>query len=206
MKQINENRVSLIPYEEKMFLMKTFLNESEKNNILSFIENDLDLNLKLYNDNLILTERTEWIYHENEKFKLLFKTIKNQIIDGMKAFTESFGENSVPIIYNVEMIETWFAKCKKNGYTRPHNHGNSFGAFSYSCYLKLPSKTSSIEFANRDFSWQERIKVREGDILIFPTHLTHWSFDTEEERSLLSGNFILTCNRVEEHSQSYKND
>jgi hypothetical protein len=57
--------------------------------------------------------------------------------------------------------------------------------------LKIPSGESSFTFTNSDFTWKQRLIVKEGDILVFPSGTVHWSFDTEEERSIFSGNLLL---------------
>jgi hypothetical protein len=88
------------------------------------------------------------------------------------------------------MYNSWFAKCRKNSFVSPHHHGYGHGAFSFVCYLKIPSINSSIYFANSDFSWSKNISLREGDIIVFPSHMKHWSNDTEEGRCIFSGNFI----------------
>jgi hypothetical protein len=200
----NSNRVSNILFKEKTLIVKTFLLEEERVKILNFIEKDQENKLLNINDNLFLTERTEWFYHENENFKPFFYDIVyNQILSAVEniifQYTDkSKGNNGLIIDYGIDVYNCWFSKFKKGGYTMPHVHFESYGNFAFSCYLKLPSLRSSLTFCNSDNTDIQNIEVREGDILIFPGHLQHWSFDVEEDRSLLSGNFLLTANREKE--------
>lgn len=200
MSNISTERVSSLHISEKLLISKTFLTEKERIDILNFINEDQKNKLKEIGDNLILTERTDWEYHKNEKFKEYYeKIILKELKSGMRSITNQYADPNIggmdaDTYFDIKMINMWFAKFKDGGYTRPHNHFCSFGSYAFSCYLKLPSSRSSITFCNSLKSQILNVEVREGDILIFPGHLQHWSFDVEENRSLLSGNFTLLVN------------
>jgi hypothetical protein len=204
------DRVSIIPYPDTITLAKTFLKENHRKDILDFITKEYKLSVIA--DNLVSTERTDWHVHKDAKFKPYYDIFLNYLYECM------FSINSYPKVsyggsdndVNIESIDCWFARCKKGGYTDPHDHGIGIALYSYACYLELPSGTSSITFANNGFEFKKRIMVREGDLLVFPSHLKHWSFDTEENRSLLSGNFIwsvkLQPDDFEENAERKKDD
>jgi hypothetical protein len=193
----NNDRISGIDFEEKSLILKTFLLEEERLKLLNFIEKNQENKLLDIKDNLFLSERTDWFYHEDEDFKPFFyDIIYKQLLNAVENIIFQFAKKDklfIDIDYGVDVYNCWFSKFKKGGYTMPHVHFESYGNFAFSCYLKLPSLRSSLTFCNSNKKIKN-IEVREGDILIFPGHLQHWSFDVEEDRSLLSGNFLLTTN------------
>jgi cupin superfamily acireductone dioxygenase involved in methionine salvage len=187
-------RKSLIYYPDYQKIVRSFLTKKEINEIISFIEKDTSEKLEVYDDQLFLTKRTDWQYHKNDKFKPYFEILKKQIDECIyENFTSSFKKfnRGSKFRYDLIYLDTWFAKSQKNSYVDTHDHGDDIGAFSFVCYLKIPSGESSLTFTNSEFSWKQRIIVKEGDILVFPSGTIHWSFDIEEERSIFSGNTLL---------------
>lgn len=196
------NRVSIVLFKELVPIGRSFLKENERKTILDYC---LSKNLEQLKDNLVETERTDWYLHEDEGFSTHVNFLKKHIWDTMAQMTSYPDKNFNTEYYTeVDLFDCWFAKCKKGGYTDPHNHGNVIGQYSFVCYLQIPSKTSSLTFASNSFEFKERVIVREGDVLVFPSHFKHWSFDTEENRAILSGNFIWSIKRSNDEED--KND
>jgi len=187
-----------LPFKENVLVVKTFLDEKNRLEILNAIEEDGSYNYENYSNNLIETKRTDWFYHENEKFKPFYdNVIKKVLFDGMENFAipnPCYRDALDDVTYSIETTNCWFAKSTEKSHVYPHIHGNSYGFFSYSCYLKLPSSRTSLTFSSKSLLLRETIEVKEGDILIFPSDLIHWTNDIENERSILSGNFILCIN------------
>lgn len=196
------NRVSLVLLRDLVPIGRTFLKEEERKSILDFC---LSKELGQLNDNLLKTERTDWHLHEDVDFQPYCNFLKKHIWDAMAQMT-SYPDKRFATEYHteVDLFDCWFARCKKGGYTDPHDHGNIGGQYSFACYLKIPSNTSSLTFASNSFETKERIIVREGDLLVFPSRLKHWSFDTEEDRCLVSGNFIWQIKRTVEDKQVHE--
>lgn len=189
-------KISEIAFTESFHMIRSFLNDDDRIKILNCLEKEEENKLSLINDNLINIERTGWECHHNENFRPYYDIILKELYKSMIHLSSieggcSFrGEVKKNIRYSIFMIDSWFAKCRKNSFVFPHHHGFGYGSFSFVCYLKIPSLKTSLSFANSDFSWQKNIALREGDILVFPSYLKHWSNDTEEGRSVFSGNFV----------------
>jgi len=198
---VKERRVSLIPFPNIIPIAKTFFDSQENENILSFFEKahscNIDWAVNHGDSDLHLMERTEWDLYDNVNFKNSFKhIIEKRIFDAM-VDVSSFPRPSkfmrfIPD-YKVQMYNIWFARCKSGGYTDPHHHGLSLGCYSFVHYLKLPSKVTSLTFSNSDSSIKDRMILREGDMIVFPSNLLHWTFETEDDRCLLAGNFVWSC-------------
>lgn len=195
-KQNFKFKISEIPFDETYYIIKSFLNDEDRIKILDFIEKEEENKLSLLNDNLINTERTNWHYHQNKEFRPYYDLILKELYQSMMYYSSREGGSSPDrgtkeqIKYSIFMYNSWFAKCRKEAFVSPHHHGYSHGTFSFVCYLKIPSLKSSLAFANSDFNWVKNISLREGDIIVFPSYMKHWSNDTEEGRSIFSGNFI----------------
>jgi hypothetical protein len=188
---------------EDVLIVKTFLTEKERIEILNCIENDSSIELsKNISDNLLNTDRTNWDYHKNKNFKKIYDGMIYGILhDAMELFVlrdlHSYDALSY-IKYGIFTTDCWFAKSNNNSIVQPHVHGSLFGLFSFSCYLKLPSSRTSLSFSNKHNNVGVDVEIKEGDILIFPSHITHWTTDVEEGRSILAGNLVLTIQIKEE--------
>jgi hypothetical protein len=198
---VKERRISTLSFPNIIPLAKTFFDHKETQSILNFFEDgsnyDSEWAVNYGDSDLHLMERTEWDLYDNIDFKNSFKKIiENRLYDAMMDVScfprPSKFMRFVPN-YKVQMYNIWFARCKKGGYTDPHNHGLSLGCYSFVYYLKLPSKVTSLTFSNSDSSIKDRMLLREGDMIVFPSNLLHWSFDTEDDRCLLAGNFVWSC-------------
>jgi hypothetical protein len=193
--QIKKTKISEIPFVDTFCLIKSFLHNGDREKILNFIEEKEKNKLFVLSDSLINTERTDWHYHLNDEFRPYYDILLKELYECMMFYSleTSFtlGKNETrKLKYSIFMLDSWFAKCRENAFVEPHHHGYGYGLYSFVCYLKIPSRSSSIKFANSDFSWSYDTFVREGDIIVFPSNLKHWSHDTEEGRSIFSGNFV----------------
>lgn len=195
--QAKHHKISTISFKEQCNLVRSFIDDKDRIDILNFIEEDQKNKLFLLNDNLLNTERTDWKYHHNPKFRPYYNIILRELYECMEAYSKQYGGGNVDgrmennhIKTSIMMIDSWFAKSRKNAFVEPHNHGHGYGFFSFACYLKLPSLKSSLKFSNSDLTWRQNLSVREGDVVVFPSHLPHWTADVEEGRSIYSGNFV----------------
>lgn len=189
-------RLSVVSFKETMNIVRSFIDDKDRIDILNFIEKSEKDKLFLLNDNLINTERTDWKYHQNRDFRPYYNILLKELFECVIQYDTLYGGGlKIRKDYDIErsifMMDSWFAKSRKNAFVEPHNHGHGYAFFSFVCYLKLPSLKSSLKFASSDLSWQENLLVREGDIIVFPSHLPHWTNDVEEGRSIYSGNFIF---------------
>jgi len=204
------DRTSIVLVEQQVPIGRSFLTEEERKIFLDTIltkeqkEKNLKQNegfiLDNVGDNLKGHERTGWYLHEDDDFRHCFDNLKNILYETTftMACHPSIHGSFDNIYHEIIILESWFARSKQNAHTSPHNHGNFNGVFAFTCYLQLPNKNTTLTFAKSDLSYQKTIHAREGDILIFPANMAHWSFGLEEERSLVSGNFIFSVRKHED--------
>ncbi len=142
-------------------------------------------------DNLINTERTDWHAHKNEKAFQVWKSIVDVFNDAF--FRDMTGGRSIHL--GAFLHESWIAVSTENSFVAPHDHGACPFMWSFSFYAKIPNKQSSINFGGAG-SDNIKIPVREGDLLLFPSHLQHYSNDTVPERTIFSGNFWVKVEAI----------
>jgi hypothetical protein len=206
-------RTSIVLMEQQVPIGRSFLTEQERTIFMDTIltkemrDKQLEENQGFladnFSDNLKGHERTGWYLHEDKDFKHCFDNLKN-ILDQTtyNMACHPLEDNRIDNIYHETiLLESWFARSKKNAHTSPHNHGIFLGAFAFSCYLQLPSKNTTLTFAKSDLGYQKTIHAREGDIIIFPSNMSHWSFGLEEERCIVSGNFLFSVRKHEEENE-----
>ena len=118
-KQNKKTKISEIHYKDSCFLIKSFLDDNQKNKILNFIEEDQKNELFLLNDNLINTERTGWEYHKRLEFRDYYDIILKELYECMIVYSlrigcgdtrdrTLFAENKVK--FSLFMLNTWFAR------------------------------------------------------------------------------------------------
>jgi len=140
-------------------------------------------------DNLFKTERTGWEAHRDDvvrgvccKIADIFADVRIQPLP--KKFTG----------VDVNLFESWIAKSSDDSFVEPHCHdANNYGcSWAFVFYARLPNETTSLVFYDTLFGQQHRIDAREGDVLIFPSQLYHYTDDVCEGRTILSGNFVAS--------------
>lgn len=207
------NRTSIVNIAQIVPIARTFLQENERKKILDKIlelekikENENFL-MDNFGDNLIGHKRTNWELHKEKAFKEEYDILHRILFDStlqMSSYPSSY-EGGAEGHYTLSMRDMWFAR-NIDGFTRPHTHGNIFGVFSFSCYLHLPNKETNLTFMRSDQMGLNTITAREGDILIFPSNMLHFSYGLEKERSLISGNYNFSQIHIEqeENNQNYQ--
>lgn len=150
------------------------------------------------NDNLIGRTRTDWNLHKRDGFKEAFKPMLEKIYSNILLYANSdiiYG-HSVPFLpegtkVSGKIFNCWTAWFEDGGATLPHSHGNLPDSFSTAFYLKLPEGKTSLGFGN--FNEHKKIiyDIREGDLLIFPSSLSHWGFNHDKGRIVTSTNWVL---------------
>jgi|13_taG_2_1085334.scaffolds.fasta_scaffold00227_19 hypothetical protein len=140
-------------------------------------------------DNLLNTERTGWDIHKNPLANSVWKEVSYR-------FSQLFHDDMFhPGLEFVELnvFESWIGVSQENAVVEPHHHGACPFSWSFVFYAKIPNLHSSLNFV--DFSYDHlKIKVREGDVLWFPSNIGHYSNDTAPGRTVFSGNFSVSMN------------
>lgn len=141
-------------------------------------------NTGLSQDNLFDTERTSWTAHHDDEVK----NVCSQMFETFLTFGRLSCRNNEQM--EIDLFESWIAKSNKDAFVEPHHHYQNLHGCSWSFvfYACIPSGQSELVFLGNEYE-KKSILVRQGDFLIFPSDLPHYSEDTCEGRIILSGNF-----------------
>ena len=123
---------------------------------------------------------TDWILpkdYNREYLNLFYENINEHMVELRDQFNCD----------RWEIINGWFQQYEKGDTHGWHNHAGC--QFSNVYYLELPNKSLATEFYN-----EEKIKVSEGDILTFSSHLVHRSAinTTNSRKTIISFNSSFT--------------
>ena len=140
-------------------------------------------------DNLYKTERTGWRMHEDKR-----------VFNIMQQITDMFGKmvcNEIPSYFEgvgINLFECWIARSQDGSLVEPHNHGSNLNLTQWSVvfYANIPSETTSLVFFDSYIGKKIQLDVREGDFIIFPSDILHYTTDTCEGRMILSGNLSMS--------------
>jgi len=156
--------------------------------------------------NLINTKRTGWKVFQQESFGRVFQ----KFTDRITATIISFGQLHPPLKMNpgddfnvsCEYREAWVAWYSSDSFVQPHSHGAGClfsSEYSLSTYLKVPDEYTELTFFDTVHGnpVYTKVEVKQGDFLIFPSSLSHYSNDCKEGRVILSGNFTVTVTKSE---------
>lgn len=99
--------------------------------------------------------------------------------------------------YDVVIREAWVSLLGETGYTWPHNHVGEYGQIgSYSFVVYLGDAETTISFSSMD-NWHTYF-VTKGDILFFPSDISHMSFDSCANRTVFSCNLHVYMKKPED--------
>lgn len=140
-----------------------------------------------HRDNLFDTERTDWKAHNHSGVQNVWQSVSEKFSFLFRREMYPSGLESV----SMNLHESWIGVSGEDAFIEPHNHGRCPLIWSFVFYAKIPNKTSSLRFISRDTD-HVKVNVREGDVLFFPSNLTHYSNDTFSGRTIFSGNFTVS--------------
>jgi hypothetical protein len=178
---------------------KTFIDNTLNDQIKSCIESSVISKLPSGNHRDIALQmqiRSDWQLHKNTDFPSMIVSELTSLISGvvenMELFPDMYNHFNLGNRYKINILDMWYSRCVSDkSTTDPHIHDRGINNFSFVLYNNLPSGKSSLTFSDYLMNWKKRIIVREGDVLVFPSSLIHWSFDTEVDRAMIAGNFVL---------------
>ena len=142
-------------------------------------------------DNLYDAKRTDWQLHTHEGGRDLFLPLVEIIGRSMTMRLSYPGHNLDMTPLEITLMDSWVAWYHEKSQTVPHIHFKMDHAYSYALYISTgENETSSITFMQpQDGLDKKMVTVRNGDLLIFPAHLYHYTFDMANGRIVASGNF-----------------
>lgn len=178
-------------------VIKGYLPEDLRLEILKSASNKADPSIICSLDD---TDRTGWHLQMEEGFvetgekigHFLHRLNMSFLLD--QPNTRSLGASRVEKGAVTELYNLWVAWYNDKSFVRPHNHSGLDifgGAMSFVAYLEAPPEGTSLTFTSEHVSEFYAIKVRQNDVLIFPSDITHYSNDTSDGRTVVSGNFLF---------------
>ena len=150
--------------------------------------------------NLIFEKRTNWDIHTKPGFEEVYWPMIQKIYSMLETYinTEAIyahGCDSYGVPPNIDInmlpIDVWTAWFGDDGATLPHTHASLMNHFSTVLYLQLPKGKTSLEFFSHPSSKTVIRDLKEGDLLLFPSNISHYTFDVERGRILTSANWAF---------------
>lgn len=140
-------------------------------------------------DNLYNTERTGWDSHKNENVRIIWAAVAEKFATLFSA--ESAFNLKLRAEIQTELYDSWIAFSKDDAVVEPHNHSSCPFVWSFVFYAKIPNQKSSISFFDF-YAGHITVNVKEGDLLLFPSTIGHYTSDTTPGRTVFSGNFLVS--------------
>lgn len=143
------------------------------------------------NNNLIKTLRTDWHCH-NEP--LMASVVQGLITELATCFQSIDCPDDMQI--KISFLDSWIAESQEGAEIEPHKHTEVSNIWSFCLYARVPEEGTSLSFCNSRME-KKRVPVREGDLLVFPSNLAHYSFDTHFGRMVYAGNISVVWEILE---------
>ena len=143
-----------------------------------------------WDDNLVGVDRSNWQIYKGYEDDPSFLELASHCQLYAETVHNKFPEDEL----NVDWVSAWIMNGKDGGIVQPHVHGKHWGELSFSLYLSLPKEKTSISFMSVDVNndvFHREIIVEEGDMLVFPGNLIHFSKDISADRVVMSGNVVV---------------
>jgi hypothetical protein len=156
-------------FEIKDFILRDkFKNHSQKKEHITKLILDTDdkgwyNNTGNFNDRLL---KTDWPLADNPE-RTWVKYFINDLHFQLNNFADHLGYT------NVLINKVWYQIYEKNGIHNWHIHADNYSGVYY---IKMPEddENNYTEFLSpNDFNRSFKIKVNEGDVIFFPSHLIH---------------------------------
>lgn len=138
-----------------------------------------------FNNNLLETLRTDWHCDNNPVMQPVVQCLMNKFI---KCFKTLDCPDDLNI--TIKLVSSWIAESKKDAEIEPHMHGEMSNGWSFCLYARIPEGKTSLTFFDPKMS-KTRVTVQEGDLLVFPSNLGHYSSDTHPGRTVYAGNLSV---------------
>lgn len=151
-------------------------------------------------DNLISESRTPWNINTLPGFEEAYLPMLEKINVMLESYvnTEAIYGHScdsygVPngTMMSIHSIDAWTAWFDDGGATLPHTHASLLNHFSTVLYLRLPKGKTSLEFFSHPSTKTVIRDLKEGDLLLFPSNVSHYTFDVERGRIVTSANWAF---------------
>jgi hypothetical protein len=179
------------------FILKTSIDKKTCEELIEATKDKLDEDIQ---DNLINVRRTIWELHTDEDTS----SVVSKIMDHANLCIRTRlnyphpNQNQPPFFdnkmffYSFATFNAWVAQYKDESFVEPHCHIEYPNFWSCALYLSTGGNETSLSFLSDEapsFN-QNKMKIpcKEGDMLIFPSNLIHYTNDTFDKRIIMSAN------------------
>ena len=191
------NVFSYIPIMKNEFILKTSIDKKTCEELIEATKDKLDEDIQ---DNLSNVRRTIWELHTDEDTSSVVSKIMDHVNFCIRTRLNyphpnqnqpPFFDNKM-FFYSFATFNAWVAHYKNESFVEPHCHIEYPNYYSCALYLSTGGAETSLSFLSDEapsFN-QNKMKIpcKEGDMLIFPSNLIHYTNDTFDKRIVMSAN------------------
>ena len=191
------NVFSYIPIMKNEFILKTSIDKKTCEELIEATKDKLDEDIQ---DNLSNVRRTIWELHTDEDTSSVVSKIMDHVNFCIRTRLNyphpnqnqpPFFDNKM-FFYSFATFNAWVAHYKIESFVEPHCHIEYPNYYSCALYLSTGGDETSLSFLSDEapsFN-QNKMKIpcKEGDMLIFPSNLIHYTNDTFDKRIVMSAN------------------
>ena len=191
------NAFSYIPVMKTDFILKTSIDKKTCEELIEATKDKLDEDIQ---DNLSNVRRTIWELHTDEDTSSVVSKIMDHVNFCIRTRLNyphpnqnqpPFFDNKM-FFYSFATFNAWVAHYKNESFVEPHCHIEYPNYYSCALYLSTGGDETSLSFLSDEapsFN-QNKMKIpcKEGDMLIFPSNLIHYTNDTFDKRIVMSAN------------------
>ena len=190
--------VQYVPVLKTDFIMKTTLDKELCNTLIELAGQKLETGIV---DNLEGVRRTGWHLQLDKDIAPYLQRVSAKVEHCIstrlnyphfnKRKPASMKRNGMQFV--VAMYNAWISFYKDNSFVHPHCHAEAPNFYSIAAYLSTGDSDTSLNFMTDESPShginRPRVVCKQGDLVIFPSNLYHYTNDTSDERIVLSGNY-----------------
>jgi hypothetical protein len=190
--------VQYVPVLKTDFIMKTTLDKELCNTLIELAEQKLETDIV---DNLEGVRRTGWDLQKDKDVAPYLQSVTSKVEHCIstrlnyphfnKSRPDSMRRNGMQFV--IAMYNAWIGFYKNNSFVHPHCHEQPPNFYSIAAYLSTGDSDTSLNFMTDESPSyginRPRVVCKQGDLVIFPSSLYHYTNDTSDERIVLSGNY-----------------
>ena len=190
--------VQYVPVLKTDFIMKSTLSKELCNTLIELAEQKLETDIV---DNLESVRRTGWDLQKDKDVAPYLQSVTSKVEHCIstrlnyphfnKSRPDSMRRNGMQFV--IAMYNAWIGFYKNNSFVHPHCHEQPPNFYSIAAYLSTGDSDTSLNFMTDESPSyginRPRVVCKQGDLVIFPSSLYHYTNDTSDERIVLSGNY-----------------
>ena len=190
--------VQYIPVLKTNFIMKSTLDKELCNTLIELAGQKLETGIV---DNLEGVRRTGWHLQKDKDIGPHLQRVSAKVEHCIstrlnyphfnKRKPASMKRNGMQFV--VAMYNAWISFYDNNSFVHPHCHEEAPNFYSIAAYLSTGDSDTSLSFMTDESPShginRPRVVCKQGDLVIFPSNLYHYTNDTSDGRIVLSGNY-----------------